>query len=235
MSRTISFYICLLALAYTEKASANSCSYTFLPASASLTSLDSTNSFNVNASSGNCAWSATTTNLWLHTTNTGTGNGIITYTVDANTGANLRVGAIKVGNQNFVVNQTVAIGTALNNTNLVWLTGIDYPWHGTNDSSYDGVASAASGNRFVQGSTSWLQTTVVGPGVLSFWWKVSSDVTDAEQFLINGEQQDEISGPVDWSYRIYDIPAGSNVLTWQYVKDAAINVGADQGWLDQVI
>ena len=235
----VCFSICALLVACAETASAAPCSYTFLPTSASADSSGGSNSFGVTANSSSCAWSATTTNGWLHTANTGTGNGTVNYTVDGNTGANSRVGAIKIGNQTFVVNQSISIGAAVNNTNLIWSTSTNYPWHGTNDTTYDGVASAASGNRFVPNSVSSLETTVVGPGVLSFWWKVSSDATspdenDPLQFLINGNQQDQIYGQVDWNYRTYDIPVGTNILTWQYVKDAQFNAGADQGWIDQV-
>src|ERR1041385_8605240 len=82
----VCFSICALLLASAEKtASAAPCSYTFLPTSASVASSGGSNSFGVTASSSSCAWSATTTNAWLHTTNTGTGNGTVNYTVDANT------------------------------------------------------------------------------------------------------------------------------------------------------
>src|SRR5262249_52393059 len=121
-----------------------------------------------------------------------------------------------------------------------------YPWYGTNPPAptYDGVNSAVSGNRFVQNSVSWLETTVTGPGVLGFWWKVSSDVSppppdppssfDYLEFLIDGESQDQIMGFIDWNYRTYTIPAGTHTLTWQYVKDPQYNAGSDQAWLDQV-
>src|SRR5690242_5514765 len=110
--------VCVLFLTCAQVSFAAPCSYTFLPASASVASTGSSNSFSVTASGSSCAWSATTTNAWLHTTNTGIGNGTVTYTVDANASVNLRVGAIKVGNQTFIVNQGVSVGVAVNNTNL---------------------------------------------------------------------------------------------------------------------
>src|SRR5678815_2563422 len=118
----------------------------------------------------------------------------------------------------------ISLGDALDNTNLVWVTSTNYPWFGTNDVTYDGVDAAGSGNRFVADSTSWLQTTAVGPGELSFWWNVTSDDADFLEFDINGLAQDSISGSdVIWNYRVYSIPPGTNLLRWQYVKDAAFN------------
>jgi hypothetical protein len=197
-----------------------------------------------------CAWTAATTNSWLHTTSSGTGSGTVLYTVDINLGFSARTGAITVGGQTFVVNQAgtpIPLGVALDNTNLAWQTASDYPWYSTNPPapSFDGVGSAVSGNRYVSNSVSWLQTTLVGPGTLSFWWKVDSDVTppppatpysfDYLEFDINGAAQDTIMGLVDWNYRSYSIPAGTNVVTWQYVKDAQYNSAGDRAWLDQVI
>ena len=71
----------------------------------------------------------------------------------------------------------MSLGLALNNTDLIWATGLDSPWVGTTSPTYDGLSAAMSGNRFVQDSVSYIETTVIGPGTLSFWWKVDCDVT----------------------------------------------------------
>mgnify|MGYP003896955415 CR=1 FL=1 len=42
-----------------------------------------------------CAWSATTTDSWIHTTSSGSGSGTVNYSVDANAGA-ARNGTITV-------------------------------------------------------------------------------------------------------------------------------------------
>ncbi len=140
---------------------------------------------------------------------------------------------------------SIPLATALDNSNLVWTTGTNFSWYGTNDvafsynTDFDGVDAAVSGNRFMANSTSWLQTTVVGPGTLSFWWKVSSDDIEPErgilEFQINGVTQEGIYGGIDWNYRIYDIPPGTNVIQWQYVKVLQQYGGSDQAWVDQVI
>ncbi len=238
----IAFSACIHA------ASAASCSYALSPGSASPSFSGSSSNFSVTTGL-TCVWTAATTNSWIHPIGVGTGNGTVLYTVDANPGNSPRVGAITAGGKTFVVNQAgvpLPIGVGLNNTNLTWTTSITWPWYTTNPPApaFDGVNSVVSGNRYVSNSVSWLQTTVAGPGTLTFWWKVDSDVTppppdppssyDYLEFLIDGESQDQIMGQIDWNYRSYSIPAGAHVLQWQYVKDPQYNLNADQAWLDQV-
>jgi hypothetical protein len=237
-----------LAIATAGRAHAAGCTYTLSPTTTTAGSAGGGGSITMTAGS-TCAWTAASTNSWIHTTSTGKGNGTITYTVDANLAYSSRTGAVTAGGKTTVITQSaapVSLGVALNNTNLVFVTSTQYPWYATNPPAptFDGVYSAVSGNRFVPSSSSWLQTTLVGPGTLSFWWRVDSDVTppppavpysfDELEVDINGVMQDQIMGQVDWNFRTYDVPAGTNVVTWQYVKDAQYNAGSDQGWLDEI-
>jgi len=232
--------ICLLLQFSLQTSPAPPCTYSLYPLSASYSSGGGSGSFTVTVEA-TCSWSAMTAYSWLHTTNSATGNAIVNYTVDANGGTNARAGTITVGNQTFVAYQASApasLGLGLDNTNLVWITGTNYPWTNATDITYDGVDSAASGNSFVANSSSWFQTTVVGPGTISFWWKVSSDPDPTYghlDFLIDGNLQNQIQGAIDWNYQLYSIPPGQHTLQWQYVKIDQHYAGADQGWVDQVI
>jgi hypothetical protein len=216
------------------------CSYSLSPASASNASAGGAGSFTV-AVGSTCSWTATTTNTWLHTTNSGVGNGTVNYTADANANYSVRVGAISVGNQTFIANQAglpLPLSIGVDNTNLTWVTDTNYPWAVATDVTYDGVDSVASGNIHVANSSSWFQTPVNGPGTLSFWWKVSSDPDPTYghlDFLIDEVPQNQIQGPVDWNYQLYSIPSGAHSLQWQYVKIDQHYAGADQGWVDQVM
>jgi hypothetical protein len=59
--------------------------------------------------------------------------------------------------------------------------------------------SAAQSGAIANSQSAWLQTTVVGPGTLSFYWKVSSEAGyDFLEFYIDGVlQSGRISGSVD--------------------------------------
>ncbi|HYG80897.1 MAG TPA: M12 family metallo-peptidase, partial [Pyrinomonadaceae bacterium] len=63
------------------------CTFTISPTSASFTAAGGSNSFAVTASDASCNWTATTTAAWIHITAgaAGTGSGMVSYTVDANT------------------------------------------------------------------------------------------------------------------------------------------------------
>src|ERR1019366_6777917 len=64
--------------------------------------------------------------------------------------------------------QTLA--QALNTTNLTWTTsGAFGGWYSETTTTHDGVSAADSGSVHSSG-TSTLQTTVTGPGTLTFWW-----------------------------------------------------------------
>ena len=222
------------------------CSYTLSPASITFGFGQTNGTISVTA---NCQWTGASTNSWIQPAGSGTDNGTIVYSVDPNPTYATRTGSITAGDQTFLVTQRglpMNLSAGLGNTNLVWVTSPDYPWSGTNPPapSFSGVASAASGNRGVGNSTSWVQTTVVGPGYVSFWWKVDSDVYppppsepitfDFLEFQINGIIQAQIKGQIDWRFGSFEVPAGTNTLYWQYVKDEAYNSGYDQGWLDSV-
>src|SRR6266481_2452264 len=211
------------------------CTYSLSPTSASYPAAGGSGSFIINTTAV-CSWTAATTNSWIHTTSSGSGTNVVTYSVDPSGSTASRSGTITAGGQTFLISQAgvpPTLALALNTSNLVWQTGSDYPWFGTNDVTHDGVASATSSNRYVPNSVSWIQTTVVGPGTIAFWWKVDSDVTppppldpasfDTLSILINGAQRDLIMGQINWNYRAFAVPDGTNLITWQYTKDPQFN------------
>ena len=120
-------------------------------------------------------------------------------------------------------------------TSLIFETGGDADWFSqTNIALFDGDAarSADIGN----GQWSWMQTTIPGPGTLSFYWKVSSEANfDFLEFYIDGVFQDRISGLVNWHQMIYTISdSGPHTLEWRYKKDGEVSNGNDLGRVDLV-
>ncbi|MBC8094713.1 MAG: hypothetical protein H7Y43_02765 [Akkermansiaceae bacterium] len=126
--------------------------------------------------------------------------------------------------------------TALEN-NLVWTTGGDAPWFTQSTTTYDGIDAAKSG-MIGHDQYSWLETTVTGPGTLSFWWFVSSDDYDGYdrlEFSIDGNNENTISGePQEWNFLEYELGPGAHTLQWAYYKDSDYTAGLDAGFLDQV-
>jgi hypothetical protein len=126
-------------------------------------------------------------------------------------------------------------GQVLEGMNLSWLSGGAGQWFGQTNVTHDGVSAAQSGN-VLDNEESWLETTVTGPGVLSFWWKVSSEPGyDWLELYANGVlQANVIFGERDWEQVTMSIPSGLQTLRWRYVKDWGWSYGFDAAWLDQV-
>jgi hypothetical protein len=128
----------------------------------------------------------------------------------------------------------VTLGEALDTTNLTWTTGGQIGWSTTTSVTHDGVDAARSGATN-DNSDSWIQTQIVGPGVLTFWWKVSSEVFDTFEFYLGTNLQDFISGEVNWNQGYYPIPPGTYTVRWRYTRDSTGTSGQDAAWLDQVV
>ncbi len=128
----------------------------------------------------------------------------------------------------------ITLGEALNAPYLEWKTKTNAPWTTQTNISHDGEAAAQSGIIASSNST-WIETTVTGPGTVRFWWKVSSQTNaDTLNFALNGTEWSRISGNVDWQKMSFDVPPGPLTLRWTYAKDAAFTSGFDRAWLDEV-
>lgn len=126
------------------------------------------------------------------------------------------------------------LGDALNAPQLTWTSGGDAPWFPQSLVTQDGDSAAQSGP-IDDEQTSYLETQVVGPGLLSFWWKISSeDDADYLDFEINGNYEDSISGDHDWTQYTLELGPGTHTLRWTYAKDWCCYLGSDAAWLDQV-
>ena len=146
---------------------------------------------------------------------------------------NVTVNGANMPGQDFT---SYSIGDAVDNTSLTWTTGGNANWAWQAAISYYGGDAAQSGT-ITHSQSTWVQTTVTGPGTLSFYWKVSSESNyDYLRFYIDGaEQSGKISGEVNWQQKSYTIPSGTHTLKWAYTKDVSINKGSDKGWLDYVV
>jgi hypothetical protein len=128
----------------------------------------------------------------------------------------------------------VPLPVALDTPGQEWISGGDALWVGQPFTTHDGVDAAQSGFLF-DDEASWLQTTVTGPGRVTFRWKVSSEAGyDFARFTIGGVEQAAISGEVDWQQRTITFPSGQQTFRWAYLKDGSAHEGADRAWLDEV-
>lgn len=142
-------------------------------------------------------------------------------------------------NVNFAISneRILSIAEAVDNWNLAWTsTGsvLGLGWYGQTATSYYG-GSAAKSTPPGAGKYSTMGTYVNGPAPLKFYWRVSSQGNcDYLGFYIDGILQQQISGTVNWTQKIYSIPAGQHSITWKYSKDASGYAGSDCGYVDKV-
>jgi Matrixin len=128
----------------------------------------------------------------------------------------------------------LTLADALDGTGLAWTSDGAAPWFGQRLTYHAGAGAAQSG-AVGDGQSSSVQTAVVGPGVLSYWTKVSSAPGDGLTFFVDDlAQTAPVSGEVDWVQSAVPIAAGMHDLRWTYSKDGAGAAGADCAWLDAV-
>ena len=136
----------------------------------------------------------------------------------------------------------------LPSTNVVEVLGLDKKWTtGGNaewfaewfEAAHDGVSCMRSG-AIGDNQESWIETVVTNTGVVSFWWKASSEeyrgiAYDKAVFSVDGVEVASIGGEVDWTNVTYTVEGnGPHALRWTYRKDASDYGGEDCAWLDEV-
>jgi hypothetical protein len=128
---------------------------------------------------------------------------------------------------------------AVDNCDLTWTTGGDANWFVQVDGScyccyfYDG--DGAQSGKVSASQSSYIRTTVTGPGQFSFHWKISFGYVDKLNFYMDNVLQGYIMGMGggDWSQRVCAIPVGTHTLEWVYNRSI---YGSDStcAWLDKV-
>lgn len=112
--------------------------------------------------------------------------------------------------------------------------GGDADWFSQSATSHDGGEAHQSG-AISHSESSWMETTVTGPGAIRFWWKVSSEYCcDLLRFSMDGSLQSYIRGEGEWQSQAFAVPAGSHTLRWTYSTDGSVLGGSNAGWLDEI-
>lgn len=130
-------------------------------------------------------------------------------------------------------------GTAADQPTLTWTTSPSRSWYGQALVTHDGTNAAQSALTVdsMADTESWLETSVTGPGTLSFFWKTSSAADrDYLALLINStEAAPRLSGITDWQPVVLALPAGQQTLRWLFKRYYGYDTNAlNTAWLDQV-
>ncbi|MBL8202896.1 MAG: NF038122 family metalloprotease [Blastocatellia bacterium] len=140
------------------------CTFGLSASSANVVATANTGSVNVNASASNCSWTAASNANWIQITNgaSGTGNGTVSYSVQANSGA-ARSGTLTIAGLTYTINQAAGSGgggTCAFNVSATSLTvgslsstvpltvtasAVDCAWTAASNAAWITIASGASG------------------------------------------------------------------------------------------
>gem|GEM_PF-2272931 len=120
---------------------------------------------------------------------------------------------------------------ALDNADLYFTTGGFADWTGRLRSGAVNDSAARAGS-VGQGEDSWVRTTVVGPGVISFGWEIiTEDLAGYFEFRIGDERRIWSTGRTVDSAS-YEVGEGEHVLVWRYFR--SLNGVSGTAWLDNV-
>ncbi len=111
------------------------------------------------------------------------------------------------------------------------------PWTIQASEHYSGSYAAKAGTiTHLQNTSLSLTMNISAAGDISFFHKVSSEANyDYFRFFIDGVQQAQWSGSVNWTQQSYPVTPGARTFTWTYFKDQGVNTGSDTAWLDHII
>jgi hypothetical protein len=134
-------------------------------------------------------------------------------------------------------NAQLSYEEALDGLELSWSGGGTLPWTSVTNMTHDGADAVTVRPSWPWTTPPYLDTTLVGPGTLSFWWKISSDTNRIVMrwFLDGYQMSPNLSGEVDWTQVIFNIGSGIHTARWQAVRfDYDDSIKTNFCWLDQV-
>ncbi len=148
----------------------------------------------------------------------------------------LAVGVAAAGVCGEAAGQCVTLEDATHAPGFSWTTYGDASWFAQTNFVREADSCAAQAGGVDHSGVSWLETVVTNTGMLSFYWKVSSEEGwDYLTLYVNQENGGEISGEVGWTYKQYELTANVSTLRWRYAKDESQSVGEDTGWMTDFV
>lgn len=129
---------------------------------------------------------------------------------------------------------SIDLNEALDNSALTFTTSGDEDWFGQCD-TFNNDGDAAQSGGITDNQATYLETTVTGPGTLSFDYKVDSESSyDFFYVVVAGVTNITESGDSGWISTNISISAGSQTLQWKYEKDGSVSTNSDAAWVDNV-
>lgn len=138
-----------------------------------------------------------------------------------------------------LVKTAYTLADALNAPYLAFTTSPEAPWFPQTATTFSIEPAAAQSGSIGHRQSSWLETSVNGAGVFSFWWKTSCEDDiynewDYVSVVVDGEEQARLDGESSWQPIVLQLGEGTHTIRWKYVKDRVSSEGQDCAWVDLV-
>ncbi|VGO16716.1 hypothetical protein PDESU_05307 [Pontiella desulfatans] len=128
-----------------------------------------------------------------------------------------------------------ALGNAVDAPELTWTTGGDADWFAQDYEVYDITTNAAQSGFIGVSGTSWIETTVQGPGTLEYAWAIFADEYDYAEVEWNGFQENYLEWDWGWDTGIIYLDPGPNTIRWTFYNDDPTAGDYDAAFLDEVV
>jgi hypothetical protein len=120
------------------------------------------------------------------------------------------------------------LADALENANYTWQNGsIGWTVETNMSSAFGGGDSARNGSVSPAQESSFF-ATVTGPGVFTFYWKMSGG---SLKFLVDSSVKAQIWNTTEWGFQSHYLSSGSHEVRWTYIGSL---LGLNRSWVDYV-
>ncbi|MHA1518860.1 MAG: S8 family serine peptidase [Promethearchaeota archaeon] len=127
------------------------------------------------------------------------------------------------------------LAEAVDNYGMIFTTGGNANWDYQTTTRYYGGDAARSGT-ITHSQSTWMETTVEGPGALRFYYYISSESNhDYLNLYVDGVSVFATSGnSAGFLERNQTITSGTHTIRWTYSKDSSLSSYSDCAWVDYV-
>jgi uncharacterized delta-60 repeat protein len=142
--------------------------------------------------------------------------------------------AISVGMDAAWVDQLVLSGSNAPppSGGLSYTTGGSASWYLESTNVHSPPDAWQSGPMSGTGS-SWLQTSVTGPGTLSFWESASGNPASLLGYVVDGVSGNDLLGTAPWTQVTVPLGGGAHTITWTYYEN--VSGANDTGWVGDIV
>ncbi|MGC8829316.1 MAG: immunoglobulin domain-containing protein [Verrucomicrobiia bacterium] len=125
------------------------------------------------------------------------------------------------------------LAEALDNTNLIFTTGGNDVWNIDYNTTQDGVDSASARTMHRPGVI-WMETVVLGPGTLSYYWRLNT-TNGILLLFVDGIQWLALSEPSDWTLEMVALEAAEPYyIRWEFIQFSPDISEIPVAYIDQV-